>query len=87
MKIRPLGKRVLLRTIKMDQITTGGIHLPDVAEDKPVKGEVLSVGTEDTSIKVGETVMFGKHAGQNIELEEEKYLMINEGDVMAVLNA
>lgn len=85
MKIRPIGKRILVKPIQAAETSLGGIIIPEVAQDKPIRGEILAVG-EECKVKVGEIVMFGKFGGQEIEFESVKYLMMREEDIMAVLH-
>lgn len=85
MKIKPIGKRCLIRPIEAAQISLGGIHIPGIAQEAPIKGKIIAVGNECT-VKVGETVMFGKFSGQEIEFEQQKYLIMREEDIMAFLH-
>jgi chaperonin GroES len=93
--LRPLGDKVVIRPQKEEEKTKSGIVLPATAEkDKPEQGEVIAVGpgklTEDgkivpMSVKVGDTVLFQKYGPTEIKLEGTEYLVVSEGDVLAVL--
>jgi len=85
MKIKPLGKRILVKPIRAAEMTPGGIILPEVTNDKPIKGEIIAVGS-DCSVRVGEIVMYGKFGGQELEFEGVKYLMMREEDIMATVH-
>jgi len=85
MKIKPIGKRILVKPILAAEKSLGGIIIPEVAQDKPIQGEVVAVASE-SSVKVGEIVMFGKFSGQEIEFEAVKYLIMREEDLMAIIH-
>jgi chaperonin GroES len=94
MKIRPLQDRVILKRVKEEEKTKGGIIIPDTAKEKPVEGEVLAVGSgkvlEDGTVKkldvkVGDRVLFGKYSGTEFKLEGEETLIVREEDILAVL--
>ena len=89
MNIKPLADRVLINPAKAEEKTVAGIILPDTAKEKPLKGEVVAVGegTKDEKmvLKAGDTVLFGKYAGTEIEVGEEKYLIMRQSDVLAIL--
>ena len=89
MNIKPLADRVLVVPAPAEERTIGGIIIPDTAKEKPLKGEVVAVGNgtkdEEMIVKVGDTVLYGKYAGTEVELEGEKYLIMRQGDVLAVL--
>ena len=80
MNIRPLADRVLIKPAAAEEKTLGGIIIPDSAKEKPLKGEVVAVGNgtkdEEMVVKNGDTVLYGKYAGTEIELDGEKYLYI-----------
>lgn len=88
MNIQPLADRVLIRPAAAEE-KIGGIIIPDTAKEKPLKGEVLAVGQgtkdEEMILKAGDTVLYGKYAGQEIEVDGEKLLMMRQSDVMAKL--
>lgn len=89
MTIKPLADRVLVRPAAAEEKTIGGIIIPDSAKEKPLKGEVLAVGNgtkdEEMILKVGDTVLYGKYAGTEIEVEGEKLLIMKQSDVLATL--
>ncbi|MDO4496306.1 MAG: co-chaperone GroES [Bacteroidales bacterium] len=89
MNIKPLADRVLVKPAPAETKTIGGIIIPDTAKEKPMKGEVVAAGNgtkdEEMILKVGDTVLYGKYAGQELEFEGEKYLIMRQSDVMAVL--
>ena len=88
MKIKPLADRVLVLPIEAEQ-KVGGIIIPDTAKEKPQRGKVVAVGNgtkdEDMILKVGDEVCYGKYAGTEIENEGEKYLMMRQSDVLAIV--
>ena len=89
MNIKPLADRVLILPAPAEEKTVGGIIIPDTAKEKPLKGEVIAVGhgtkDEEMVLKVGDTVLYGKYAGTEIEVDGEKYLMMRQSDVLAVI--
>lgn len=88
MEIKPLADRVLIKPAPAETKTIGGIIIPDTAKEKPLKGEVVACGNgtkdEEMVVKVGDTVLYGKYAGQELEFEGEKYLIMKQGDILAV---
>lgn len=89
MNIRPLADRILVEPTAAEEVTMGGIIIPDTAKEKPLKGKVLAVGNgtkdEPMDLKEGETVLYGKYAGTEIELEGKKYIIMRQADVLAVV--
>ena len=89
MNIKPLADRVLIKPAPAEEKTAGGIIIPDTAKEKPLQGEVLAVGNgtkdEEMVLKAGYTVLYGKYAGTEVELDGEKYLIMRQSDVLAVL--
>ena len=89
MNIKPVADRVLINPAKAEEKTVAGIIIPDTAKEKPLKGEVVAVGegTKDEKmvLKAGDTVLFGKYAGTEIEVGDDKYLIMRQSDVLAVL--
>lgn len=89
MNIRPLADRVLIEPAAAEEVTLGGIIIPDSAKEKPLKGKVLAVGNgtkdEPMELKEGDTVLYGKYAGTEIEFEGVKYLMMRQADVLAII--
>lgn len=89
MNIKPLADRVLIKPAPAEEKTAGGIIIPDTAKEKPLQGEVLAAGNgtkdEEMVLKAGYTVLYGKYAGTEVELDGEKYLIMRQSDVLAVL--
>ena len=89
MNIKPLADRVLIKPAPAEEKTAGGIIIPDTAKEKPLQGEVLAVGNgtkdEEMVLKAGDTVLYGKYSGTEEELDGEKYLIMRQSDVLAVL--
>ena len=88
MKIQPLADRILIEPCA-EEVTLGGIIIPDSAKEKPLKGKVLAVGggtkDEEMVLAAGDEVLYGKYAGTEIEFEGTKYLMMRQSDVLAVI--
>jgi len=93
--IRPLHDRILVRRMKEDEKTAGGLYIPDTAKEKPQKGEVVATGNgrvnEDgkvfpLEVKKGDKVLFSKYAGTDLKLGADEYLMITETDVLGIIN-
>ena len=94
MKARPLSNRVLLKRIEEKEAVKGGIIIPDTAKEKPMEGEVISVGPgkmkEDgkrspMDLKAGDRVLFGKYAGTEIKIDDVEYVIMREEEILAVL--
>ncbi len=94
MKIKPLYDRVVVKKIEMEQKTPGGIILPDTAKEESQVGEVIAVGEgkllEDgkllpLKVKVGQKVLYSKYAGSEVEIDGEKYLVMREEDILAIV--
>src|ERR1700739_3729462 len=94
MKFRPLHDRVLIRRVEEEAKTTGGIIIPDTAQEKPVEGDVIAVGPgargEDgkvhpLDVKAGDRVLFGKWSGTEIRLEGEELMIMKESDIMGLV--
>ena len=83
-KIRPLNKRVVIKPQEAEETTASGLYIPDSAKEKPQSGSVVAVSNE-TSLKVGETVIYGKYSGTEVEIEGDNYLIIKEEDIFAIL--
>ena len=88
MNIQPLSDRVLIAPAPAEEKTIGGIIIPDTAKEKPLQGKVVAVGEgkkdEPMVLKAGDTVLYGKYAGTEIEYEVEKYLVMRQSDVVAI---
>ncbi len=89
MNIKPLADRVLIQPAPVEEKTMSGIIIPDSAKEKPLKGQVIAVGKgtkdEEMVLKAGDSVLYGKYAGTELELEGEKYLIMRQSDVLAIL--
>lgn len=88
MKIQPLDDRVLVLPLDNEE-KAGSIIIPDTAKEKPIVGEVKAVGTDDELkdlVKVGDKVVFGKYAGEEIKVDGEKHLLISRADLLAKVN-
>lgn len=89
MNIKPLADRVLILPAPAEEKTIGGIIIPDTAKEKPLKGEVKAVGQgtkdEEMILKAGDTVLYGKYAGTELDVEGTQYLIMRQSDVLAVL--
>src|SRR5512146_1579563 len=93
--LKPLGSRVVVEPIEQDEVTAGGIVLPETAKEKPQKGKVLSVGAGDRNDKgervpmdvaTGDTVLFAKYAGTEIKVDGKKLLILRESDLLAIVD-
>ncbi len=88
MNIQPLADRVLIAPAAAEE-KIGGIIIPDTAKEKPLKGTVVAVGNgtkdEEMILKTGDQVLYGKYAGTELEFEGEKYMMMRQSDVLAVI--
>ncbi len=94
MKFRPLHDRVLIRRIESEDKTSGGIIIPDTAQEKPMEGEVVSAGPgargedgeiQPMEVKAGDRVLFGKWSGTEVKLEGEELIIMKESDIMGVI--
>jgi len=89
MNIKPLSDRVLILPAEAEEKTIGGIIIPDTAKEKPLKGQVVAVGNgtkdEPMVLKKGDQVLYGKYSGTELEVEGEKYLIMRQSDVLAVV--
>lgn len=94
MKIRPLQDRVIVRRMEEERTSAGGIVIPDSAAEKPIKGEVIAVGTgkildngekRPVDLKVGDKVLFGKYSGTEVKVNDEELLVMREDDIMGVI--
>jgi chaperonin GroES len=94
MVFRPLGDRVVVRRVKEDQKTAGGIIIPDTVQEKPQEGEVIAVGPgalDDNGkrvppeVKAGEIVLFGKWSGTEVKIDGDELLIMKESDIMGIV--
>jgi len=93
MKLRPLHDRVIVKRLEEENISKGGIIIPDTAKEKPVQGEILAIGTgkllesgdiRKLDVKKGDKILFGKYAGTEVKLDGQDVLVMREDDIMAV---
>jgi chaperonin GroES len=91
-KLQPMADRVVVKPIEREEVTKGGIVLPDTAKEKPQEGEILAVGpgklSEDgkriaMDVKVGDRVLYAKYGGTEIKLEDEEVVILRESDILA----
>jgi chaperonin GroES len=94
MKMKPLGDRVIVRLLEQEEKKKGGIIIPDTAKERPQEGEVVAVGKGrrtntgeriEPEVKAGDRVLFAKYAGNEIEIESAKYLVMKEDEILAIL--
>ena len=87
--IKPLADRVLVQAAPAEEKTASGIIIPDTAKEKPMRGEVIAVGTgkkdEPLTVKVGDSVLYGKYAGTEINVDGTDYLIMRESDIYAIV--
>ena len=87
--VKPLADRLLIKPMEAEAKTIGGIYIPDTAKEKPQRGSVIAVGkgTKDVTmeLKEGDVVLYGKYSGTEITINDEDYLIMKQGDVLAVL--
>ena len=89
LKIKPLADRVLVEPLEAETKTASGIIIPDTAKEKPQKGNVVAVGAgtkeNPITLKVGETVLYGKYSGNELKLDGKDYLIMRESDIIAIV--
>ena len=94
MKVRPLHDRVIVKRVEEEEVTKGGIIIPDTAKEKPIEGKIVAVGkgkvTEDgkklpLEVKKGDRILFGKYAGTEINIDGEEHLIMREDDIIAIV--
>ena len=94
MAIKPLEDRVLVKPIESESKTASGIYLPETAKEKPVRGEVIAIGPgkrldngkrATMSVKIGDTVVYGKYAGTEVEIKTVKHLILRETELLGVI--
>lgn len=87
--IKPLADRVVVEPASAESVTASGIIIPDTVKEKPQKGTVVAVGPgkkdEPTTVKVGDTVLYGKYAGTEIQIDGKDYLIMRESDILAII--
>lgn len=94
LNLTPLGDRVIVEPLESEEVTPGGIVLPETAKERPQRGKVLAVGpgTRDDQgkripieVKVGDVVLYGRYSGTEVKIKDKKYLILRENDVLAIL--
>ncbi len=92
--LKPMGDRVVVRPSEQESVTKGGIFLPDTAQERPQKGEVVSTGPGrmlengkrvEMEVKAGDTVIYSKYSGTEIEVQDEELLVLGANDILAVI--
>jgi chaperonin GroES len=93
-KLKPLHDRVIIKRTDEERTTAGGIVIPDTAAEKPSKGKVVAIGTgrimddgkvRPLAVKVGDVILFGKYAGNEVKLDNQEYIVMREDDIMAII--
>ena len=88
-KIKPLADRVIIQAAEAEERTAGGIIIPDTAKEKPMRGKIVAVGNgkpdEPMTVKSGDTVLYGKYAGTEINIDGKEYLIMRESDIYAII--
>jgi chaperonin GroES len=94
MKIRPLQDRILVKRLESEEKTAGGIIIPDNAKEKPMEGEVISIGNgkmldngamHKPDLKAGDTILFSKYAGSEVKIDGSEHLVMREEDILGVI--
>ena len=85
MNFQPLGKRVLVKRVEEANTTMSGIIIPDNAQEKPSRGEVVAISKEVTELENGNLVLFGKYAGNEVSLGADKYLVLETDDIFGII--
>ncbi|MFQ6606917.1 MAG: co-chaperone GroES [Fidelibacterota bacterium] len=94
MKVKPLSDRIVVRQADAEEVSSGGIILPDTAKEKPQQGEIMAVGPGKVadngelikmSLKVGDRVLYGKYSGTEVSIDGEDYVFMRESDILAIL--
>ncbi|MEJ6794928.1 MAG: co-chaperone GroES [Flavobacteriales bacterium] len=89
MNIKPLSDRVLVEPAQAETKTASGIIIPDTAQEKPQKGTIVAVGNgkvdEPLTVKIGDTVLYGKYSGTELKLEGKDYMIMRESDILAII--
>jgi chaperonin GroES len=94
MAVKPLEDRVLVKPVEAESKTASGLYLPEAAKEKPVRGKVVSIGPgkrldngkrAHLSVKIGDTVVYGKYAGTEVEIKGDKHLILRETELLGVI--
>ena len=95
MKVRPLHDRVLVKRVEEEQVSRGGIIIPDTAKEKPIKGIIVAVGpgraldsgdTRPLTVREGDTVLFSKYGGTDVKIDGETHLIMREDDILGIIS-
>ena len=96
LKLKPLGGRVIVEPIEQEEMTAGGIILPETAKEKPQEGKILAAGPGDRDedgeripmeVKVGDKVLYAKYSGTEVKVDGKKLLILRESDILAIVEA
>ena len=89
MTLKTVLNKVIVEPVEAETVTKGGIIIPDTAQEKPQKGTVIAVGKgkadEPMEVKVGDTVLFGKYSGTELHIDDKKYLVMNQNDILVIM--
>ena len=94
MNLKPIGDKIIVEVLEAEEKTKGGIVFPDTAKEKPQQGKVIAVGNGKTlsngkivppTVKPGDRIIFGKYSGNEVEVGEGEYLIVNEDDILAIV--
>jgi len=85
MNFQPLGKRVLVKRVEEANTTMSGIIIPDNAKEKPSRGEVVAIGKKAKEVEVGNQVLFGKYAGNEVSIGADKYIVLEIDDIFGII--
>ncbi len=94
-KIQPLGQRVLVKRIESEEMTAGGIFLPDTAKEKPQEAKIVAIGTGgrdddgkliEFSVKVGDVVLISKYGGTEVKIDGTEHLILSESDILGIIS-
>lgn len=93
MNIKPLGDRVVIKVVEIEETTKSGIVLPGAAKEKPMQGEILAVGSGEMvdgkkvplEVKVGDKVIYSKYSGSEVKMDGNEYLIIRQSDILAII--
>lgn len=93
-QLKPIADRIVVKPVEAEEVTSGGIVLPDTAKEKPQKGEVIAVGPGkmldngkivEMEVKVGDVIYYAKYGGTEVKIEAEEYVILRQDDVLAIL--
>lgn len=88
MKLKPLDDRVVIKATELEEKNVGGIIIPDTAKEKPQIGEVIAVGNDEDlqeNVKVGDKILYAKYGGTEVDIEDEKLMIISRSDILALV--